>query len=180
MKKILLATASIVLTSGMVQAAPVNGGTVNFTGDFVDAACAVSADTANQTVPLGQYRTARLTTAGQVTSNVSFKINLVDCDTKVATTAAFSFKGTADDDDPTLLKVNAGPGVNGRAATGVGVQILDSKANVLTPDGAVFSADEPLVDGNNSIQFIARYKSTADVIGAGNAYADASFQIDYK
>ena len=38
----------------------VNGGTVHFTGELVNAACAVSTESSNQTVELGQYRTAKL------------------------------------------------------------------------------------------------------------------------
>ncbi len=44
----------------------VSGGTVNFIGQVVDAACSVSADSINQTVQLSQVRAAKLTTAGMI------------------------------------------------------------------------------------------------------------------
>ena len=66
----------------------VNGGTVHFTGELVNAACAVSTESSNQTVELGQYRTAKLAASGDLSTPVPFKIKLVDCDPAVATTAA--------------------------------------------------------------------------------------------
>ncbi|WP_429170581.1 hypothetical protein [Aeromonas rivipollensis] len=65
MKKSLLAMA-VVLSSGMSlnafaaePATIVTGGTVYFNGEVVNAACAVSSDSLDQTVYLDQVRTAR-------------------------------------------------------------------------------------------------------------------------
>jgi len=182
MKKIpLLAAATTLLTAGLAQAAPtVNGGTVHFTGEFVNAACAVSSDTANQTVDLGQHRTAQIKKAGDYTSNVPFQIKLVGCDSTVSKTAQFAFSGPQDTTDTTLLKIHSGPSANAVSATGVGIEISDSKGNVLTPDGTVFSTAQNLIDGNNTFNFIARYKATAASATAGQAYADANFVINYN
>lgn len=180
MKKLLLATASMVLTAGMAQAAVVQGGSVHFAGEFINAACAVSSDTVDQTVQLGQHRTAKITKVGDYTPNVPFQIKLVDCDTEVAKTAEFAFAGPQDATDTTLLKIHSGPSANAVTATGVGIEIADAKGKVLTPDGTVFSNAQTLMNGNNTINFIARYKSTATAATAGQAYADANFVIDYK
>ncbi|MDQ8934219.1 type 1 fimbrial major subunit FimA [Acinetobacter rudis] len=181
MKISFLVAASTLLTAGLVQAAPtVNGGQVHFKGEFVNAACAVSSDTANQTVDLGQHRTAKITKAGDYTPNVPFQIKLVDCDTEVSKTAQFAFSGPQDATDTTLLKIHSGPSANAVTATGVGVEISDSKGKVLTPDGSVLSAAQTLIDGNNTFNFIARYKATAAAATAGQAYADANFVITYN
>lgn len=181
MKKLLLVTASAVLATSIVQATTtVNGGTVNFTGEFVNAACAVSSDTANQTVDLGQYRTAKITDVAQYTANVPFQIKLVDCDTNVATTAKFAFNGPQDAVDATVLRVSSGSSANATAATGVGIEINDTKGKVLVPDGSVFSAPATLIDGNNTVNFVARYKSTAKTATAGQANASANFVITYE
>ena len=157
----------------------VNGGTVHFTGQFVNAACAVSTDTADQTIDLGQYRTASITAAGQTTTNIPFNIKLVNCDTSVATTAAITFTGTPDEDNSTLFAVNSG-GTNSTAASGVGIQLLDSASNDLPPDGTTYSMTKTLTDGDNTIPFTARYKSTAATVTAGQADADATFVIQYQ
>lgn len=181
MKISFLVLATTLVTAGFAHAAPtVNGGTVHFKGEFVNAACAVSSDTANQTVDLGQHRTAKITKAGDYTTNVPFQIKLLDCDTKVSKTAQFAFSGPQDTTDTTLLKIHSGPSANAVAATGVGVEISDSKGSILTPDGSVLSNAQNLIDGNNTFNFIARYKATAAAATAGQAYADANFTITYN
>lgn len=47
-------------------ATTVQGGTVHFTGQIVNAACAVSADSMNQTVNMGQVFLSGLTATGQL------------------------------------------------------------------------------------------------------------------
>lgn len=181
MKIAYLVAATTLFTAGLAQAATtVNGGTVHFKGEFVNAACAVSSDTANQTVDLGQHRTAKITKAGDYTPNVPFQIKLVDCDTAVSKTAEFAFSGPQDETDSTLLKIHSGPSSNAVSATGVGVEITDSAGKVLTPDGKVLSTAQNLIDGNNTFNFIARYKATAEQATAGQAYADANFVITYN
>ncbi|WP_025901618.1 type 1 fimbrial major subunit FimA [Tatumella sp. UCD-D_suzukii] len=176
--------ASFGLLASAAQAADttsttVNGGTVHFTGQFINAACAVSTDSADQTVNLGQYRTASITASGQTTTNVPFNIKLVDCATSVATTASVAFSGTTDTTDSTLLAVNSGS-TNTTGATGVGIQILDSTSAPLTPNGSTFSTAQTLIDGNNTLPFVARYKSTSATVTAGQADADATFVIKYQ
>nr|VUD26840.1 major type 1 subunit fimbrin (pilin) [Salmonella sp. NCTC 7297] len=62
----------------------VSGGTIHFEGKLVNAACAVSTKSADQTVTLGQYRTASFKAVGDTTAQVPFTIILNDCDPKVA------------------------------------------------------------------------------------------------
>lgn len=54
----------------------VNGGTVHFKGEVVNAACAVDAGSVDQTVQLGQVRTASLAQEGAASSAVGFDIQL--------------------------------------------------------------------------------------------------------
>ncbi|NQF19460.1 type 1 fimbrial protein subunit FimA, partial [Enterobacter hormaechei] len=82
--------ATLALVAGAAHAedpvAPVsvNGGTVHFKGELVNAACSVNTDSSEQTVNLGQYRTAKFTKVGDTTSNIPFTIELNDCDPAVA------------------------------------------------------------------------------------------------
>lgn len=157
----------------------VNGGTVHFTGEFVNAACAVSTDSANQTVNLGQYTTSSITGTAQTTTKVPFTIKLNGCDTSIATTASIAFNGTLDSTDSALLAVNAGKD-NVKAATGVGIEILDRESKSLKPDGSTYSAAQTLNNGSVTIPFAARYKSTGAVVTAGKADSDATFLIQYQ
>ena len=130
--------ATLALVAGAANAADpatpvtVNGGTVHFKGELVNAACSVNTDSSEQTVNLGQYRTA-------VTS-----------------------------------------GNNDNSAKGVGIEILDSKSTTLTPDGSTFSAAQNLIEGTNTLNFTARYKSTAATTELGQANADATFVMKYE
>ncbi|MEY1423870.1 type 1 fimbrial major subunit FimA [Morganella morganii] len=180
--KLNIISASVVsalLFSAAASADPVivNGGTVHFTGELVNAACAVSTETSNQTVDLGQYRTAKLAVSGDMSNPVPFKIKLVDCDPAVATTAAVAFSGPAMSGDATLLAVSSG--TNAPAAQNVGIQISDTAAKVLSPSGADFSATKTLVKGSNVLDFTARYVAKGATT-PGQANADATFVVKYE
>ncbi|WP_139850405.1 type 1 fimbrial major subunit FimA [Acinetobacter pullicarnis] len=156
----------------------VQGGTIHFEGELVNAACAVSTESANQTVVLGQYRTASLANVGDMTTPVPFTIKLVDCDPEVHKTASVSFAGTTIPNDTELLATSAG-GTNGIAAKNVGIQISDDTSTILKVDGADKGSVKTLLSGNNVLDFTARYVATGKST-AGAANADATFFINYQ
>lgn len=69
-----IATLALVAGAAHADAVSVNGGTVHFKGELVNAACSVNTDSSEQTVNLGQYRTAKFTKVGDTTSNIPFNI----------------------------------------------------------------------------------------------------------
>ena len=155
---VVLSALSLSSAAALADTTTVNGGTVHFKGEVVNAACAVDAGSVDQTVQLGQVRTASLKQAGATSSAVGFNIQLNDCDTTVATKAAVAFLGTAI--DATRTDVLALQSSAAGSATNVGVQILDRTGNALTLDGATFSAQTTLNNGTNTIPFQARYFAT--------------------
>ncbi|KAA8995379.1 type 1 fimbrial protein subunit FimA [Affinibrenneria salicis] len=173
-----------ILSSGfavMAEAATtVAGGTVHFKGQIVNAACAVSTNSSDQTVNLGQYRTANFTAVGTYSGKVPFTIKLEDCDPTVSSTAAVAFSGAADGTDNSVLSTSNISGGSAGAAAGVGIEISDSKGAVLAPTGAVFSTPQTLITGSNTLNFNARYKSTLAAVTAGEADADATFTMQYE
>ncbi|POT56574.1 type-1 fimbrial protein subunit A [Citrobacter amalonaticus] len=174
---IVVLSALSLSSAAALAATTVNGGTVHFKGEVVNAACAVDAGSIDQTVQLGQVRSARLATSGDTSSAVGFNIQLNDCDTTVSTKASIAFSGTAV--DPTNTTVLALQGSAAGSATNVGVQILDNKGTPLALDGATFSAATTLNDGTNIIPFQARYYATGAAT-AGTANADATFKVQYE
>lgn len=158
-------------------ATTVDGGVVHFKGDLVNAACAVDSDSADQTIPLGQYRTASFTGVGTVAPEKQFDIKLTDCDTTVSNTASVSFSGPVDAENNSALSLTSGSG----SAKGVGIQIKDGmNGNPLQLDGSVFSAPVQLIDGTNVLHFSAQYIQTAEDVFPGEANADATFQVQYE
>ena len=173
--------ASLMLVAGAAVAADpvsVSGGTVHFEGELVNAACAVSTQSSDQVVTLGQYRTASFTAVGDTTAQIPFSIVLNDCDPKVAATAAVAFSGQSDITNNNLLAVTSAD--NGTTASGVGIEILDNTSTALKPDGATFSTAQALVEGTNTLRFSARYKATATSATPGQANADATFIMKYE
>lgn len=133
---VVLSALSLSSAAALADTTTVNGGTVHFKGEVVNAACAVDAGSVDQTVQLGQVRTASLKQAGATSSAVGFNIQLNDCDTTVATKAAVAFLGTAI--DATHTDVLALQSSAAGSATNVGVQILDRTGAALALDGATF------------------------------------------
>ncbi|MEC9673595.1 type 1 fimbrial major subunit FimA [Escherichia marmotae] len=176
---VVLSALSLSSTAALADTTPttVNGGTVHFKGEIVNAACAVDAGSVDQTVQLGQVRTATLKQGGATSSAVGFNIQLNDCDTAVASTAAVAFLGTAiNSNNPTVLALQSSAA---GSATNVGVQILDRTGNALTLDGATFSAQTTLNNGTNTIPFQARYYAIGEAT-PGAANADATFKVQYQ
>ncbi|EEW2248538.1 type 1 fimbrial major subunit FimA [Escherichia coli] len=174
---VVLSALSLSSAAALADTTTVNGGTVHFKGEVVNAACAVDAGSVDQTVQLGQVRTASLKQAGATSSAVGFNIQLNDCDTTVATKAAVAFLGTAI--DATRTDVLALQSSAAGSATNVGVQILDRTGNALTLDGATFSAQTTLNNGTNTIPFQARYYAIGKAT-PGAANADATFKVQYQ
>ncbi|CAI2500392.1 Fimbrial subunit type 1 precursor [Serratia proteamaculans] len=178
-KSLAVAVMTIVSLAGVAHAATttVNGGTVHFKGEVVNAACAVDAGSVDQTVTLGQVKSSTLATAGATSSAVGFKIQLDDCDTTVANSAAVAFSGTSVSSTyNTALALQSSAAGN---ATNVGIQILDATSTPLALDGASFSVATTLIDGTNVLPFQARYIATGTAT-AGTADADANFQVQYQ
>ncbi|HGH5989510.1 type 1 fimbrial major subunit FimA [Morganella morganii] len=171
---------AVLSASQLSMAATVTGGTVHFTGRIVNAACAVSADSTDQTVNMGQYRTAFFNAKGKKSGDVPFSIKLEDCDTSVSTKASVSFSGLSSADDPTALQTSNISGGSAGAAKGVGIQIADHMGKVVKPDGSVFSTEQKLVDGVNVLNFSANYISTQATVTPGGADADATFTMQYQ
>ncbi len=182
MKKISLIAFALVASSTSF-AATVTGGQVHFTGDLVNAACAVDVNSDGQTVDLGQHRVSKFKKAGDMSGPVPFQINLVDCEAALVTKGvSIAFKGSTTATNPKLLVVGAGAS-NDAAAQGVGIQISDSSSTALALDGTGFTKEIALNDGTNSFGFTARYVSTVDAgptLTAGKANADATFVVNYN
>lgn len=181
MKMKTLALASIAafgLVSAATQAATttVNGGTVHFKGEVVEAACAVDAGSVDQTVQLGQVKTSTLADANKTSSPVGFNIQLDDCNVSSTKTASIIWNGTQGGATNVLALQSSSAG----GATNVGIQVLDQTGTPVVFDGATASAANTLSTGTNTLPFQARYISLNGGATAGTANADATFKVQYQ
>lgn len=175
-KKLTIGLLSALSVTTSAYATTVNGGTVHFTGEVVNAACGVDAGSADQTIQLGQVRTAVLQQAGQTGTPVGFNIKLDDCDTTISTLASVSFNGSANTANPDVLALQ---GSSVGTAGNVGIQILGRDNTPIAMNGTAFSANTTLINGVNIIPFQARYYATGAAT-PGQADADVNFQVQYQ
>lgn len=130
----------------------------------------------NQTVQLGQVRSATLKEANSVSTAVGFKIQLDDCDTQIAKNVSFGFSGVTLNGHNDLLALQSSAA---GGAKNVGIQVLDSTGQPLDFTGVSFSNKTILHNGKNIIPFQARYSSLGQAT-AGTANADATFKVQYE
>lgn len=162
-------------TGAIADTTTVSGGTINFEGKVVNAACSVAADSMNQTITLDDVKVSKLATAGEASGQaVPFQIVIADCDTTVMKNVSVSFNGQSDAISTGALANNAGAG----AATNVGLQLYG-------PDGeplalGVESSTVALTGEQNSLPFSVDYIATGDAATAGTVAATATFSMNYS
>ncbi|MFA1284708.1 fimbrial protein [Citrobacter telavivensis] len=176
MKKNIIAAAVAVTAVLSVSNAFAISGTVNFNGEILDAACTVDVGSQNQTVELGRYNKSEFTTSGDVTAATKFDIVLKNCPATV-TSASVRFDGTPDATNSSLLAIDSS--VAG-AATGVAINLMTADKADLPLHGSN-GYSYPLTSAvDNTLDFYAQYKSTADSVTAGPANSVANFSIVYN
>ncbi|ELP5717212.1 major type 1 subunit fimbrin (pilin) [Enterobacter asburiae] len=150
-------------------------GSVNFTGEIVDAACKVDVGASSAlSVDLGKVQKSALTGDGSTASATKFTLKLSSCPSTI-TKAAVKFAGTPYDNDDSILALTSGTGV----ATGVGIQLLDA-GNAVLPLFTDSTSYTLVADDENDLDFYARYIQKGTTVVAGKANATASFTIDYQ
>jgi len=176
MKKNIIAAAIVATAALSMSNAFASAGTVNFNGEILDAACTVDVGSQSQTVDLGHYNRSEFTTAGDVTSATKFNVVLSACPAAV-TSASVRFDGTPDAVDSTLLAVDSS--VEG-AATGVAINLMTADKSQLPLHGTNNYSYTLTDAADNTLDFYAQYKSTADAVTAGPANSVANFSVVYN
>lgn len=167
---------SLFLFSACLMAATsttIAGGQIAFVGTAVDAACSVDTSSINEEVQMGQVRKDAFVGIGSWADPVGFTLTLTDCSTAVSQSAGVAFQGVTDSHDPLVLAMTNGPG----SAQGIGLGIYDEQSNLVVPNSAPRTY-KPLIDGTNVLHFIAKYRSTAQIV-PGDASVIANFTVIY-
>lgn len=175
MKFVKLAVPAVILAGMFSSVAMASDGTVNFTGDIVNAPCVVSSDTQNLNVNLGQVKSSTFAKVKDSSAYRDFKIVLEECTTTTLKNTNITFRGSSDELNKDLLGIGGQSG----AAKGVGIEISDAASATAIPLNKA-SSDYALKDGQNTLMFKARYVATAIPVVAGHANSQAEFQLAYK
>lgn len=187
MKKIKLAMAlGMILAAGSVFAADSvaakgqGHGTVNFKGEIIKAPCSITADTAEQTVDLGQVSSSALKAGGKSTPK-NFSIKLEDCDVtglkNKTVTATFTGKNASFDATSTLLALSG-------TASGAGIAITDNNNSAvkLGSPSTAYTFTDASTEGE--LLFSAYLQGAADnstnPIVAGEFTSVANFTLAYQ
>ena len=166
------------LVAGFSSAAFAGGdGQVNFTGEITDTACTIANTVANPlNVDLGKVARTELDGgANKTTARKGFVIALTSCPAALdGTNAKVRFDGTPATGNSDVLALTNESGV----ATGVGIQLSNSDGSALPL--LQDSIDYPLTGGDNNLNFMAGYISTAAAVTAGPANGTANFSVVYN
>ncbi|EEY5749955.1 TPA: type 1 fimbrial protein [Escherichia coli] len=156
---------------------------VTFTGQLLAKTCDITTGSKDQPVNMGTYDVNYFLNVGDVSGSHTFTINLEGCPTTTSTvyssgvSANVQFTGDADAINTTLLRLTS----SADSATGVGIEILDSNDKIIAINSE--SGFKELILNNNgdaSLTFKLRYKSTQQNVHAGQANALLYFDIDYQ
>lgn len=151
--------------------------TITISGNMKDNACSVSPGSKSFTVDLMSNSAKQLHQVGAVTPTVPFSIVFDRCGGS-AVAVKIGFTGVADNDNPTLLKIDDG----GRAAAGMGVQILDNHRNAIALNEVSGGLNwYTLISGqSNTLYFYARLMATRSPITSGLVKATANFTLEFQ
>lgn len=184
----LLSSAIGLLLSAQAFAADVvvtDAGKVHFKGNVVDSPCVVSAGDqgADLTVMLSdvaltQFYGASSSTSAGIAGNhkETFTINMEKCSSADVQNITFTFKGTPDTKDPTVLKNTS---IATPAAVDVGIAIFDgaTKLSLGTASGVLTI---PAGETTGHKDFQADYYTTGTGVTKGVVDAVATFDVTFS
>lgn len=177
-KKIAVCVALSLSTMGSMAVMAADGH-VNFTGKITDAPCTVSIPSQNQNVALGTVASSDLSAAGKRSTAKNFQIDLLNCNASVKS-AQISFGGTSPVGDATLFNISSPDGISGgTVATNVGIEIMDAKGAVISPNTLSTASTLKPSTASQSLFFTADYKAFG-VATTGDANATSDFTISYQ
>lgn len=174
-----LAALALLTTVGISSTAFADDGTVNFTGNIIEAGCQVNSSIASpMTVKLGDVAKTDFAAAGDTAANTKFTLVLTNCPAELdGKQVVVKYDGTpnATDNDYLELTNAGGTGV----ATGVAIQLLNGDGSAL-PLGTDSKGTTVKASGDTSLDFFARYIATNATVAAGSANGTVNFTLAYN
>jgi len=152
-------------------------GEINFKGSIVDAPCSITAESANQTVDLGEVTNAALKNGGKSTPK-AFTVKLEQCDTATSESVTATFTGAASAGNKDLL------GITG-TASGASIAITNGAGQIIKLGEE--SPAQSIQNGTNSLAFsaylqgdVAQDENSPVTIVPGDFTSVANFTLAYK
>jgi type 1 fimbria pilin len=149
--------------------------TLAVSGNVVASGCDV--DNLDKKVKIGTFSTKDFPTVGSTTAFKAMNITLSNCYVKL-TSVQVKFTGEPNADDPTLLSLTD-TGSGGTVASGLGVELLDNDGKTIPFNSNVPKTYE-LDEGENTLSFLLRFKSTRYPVTSGEGSAVMCFDLTYQ
>lgn len=149
--------------------------TLAVSGNVVASGCDV--DSLDKKVKIGTFSGKDFPTVGSTSAFKAMNITLSNCYGKL-TTIQVKFTGVPDADDPTLLALTD-TGSGGTVASGLGVELMDNSGKTIPFNSNVPETFE-LDEGDNTLSFLLRYKSTRYPVTSGEGSAVMYFDLTYR
>lgn len=153
----------------------ISKGNVHFYGSAVNAACAIDAQSLNQSIMMDPVKTAAFTSLGSWAAPKTFWIKLESCNSTVSQSASVAFTGATDPNDPQVF--HAGWGAD--SAKGVGIGIFDDKGTLIIPNSVPVNK-MMIINGETILFFTARYRAVSSKVIPGDASAAVNFAVYYQ
>lgn len=172
--KIALTAAVMLATISGVQAADQGNGVVKFAGSIVDAPCAISNDSSDQTIELGTIANVALADGGN-SAPKPFEIRLEKCSLDTAKTVKTTFNGAAG--------VGGLLAITGDTAKGAGVALTDGDGNSIQLGTATTGKIINPGDSEVTLAFNASLKGNGgnvSTIVPGVVTSVANFMLSYN
>lgn len=168
----LVIAVGMVMATGAANAQDQGHGTITFTGAIIDAPCSITAETANQTVDLGQVSNSALNN-GQTSTPKAFFIQLEQCDSsQLKSGVQAAFTGATDAENSSML------GITG-SAKGAGIVVTDGSGTPIKLDGTLSNA-QTIGDGSNKLSFSAYLQANGASVTPGDFSSTADFTLSYN
>lgn len=150
---------------------------ITIKGYLKDNTCSVSVASKSFTVDLMSNATKQLSRVGATTVPVPFKIVFDKCGGST-TAVKISYGGVSDNDNGTLLRLDDVIS----AASGMGIQILDSHKNAIpvNPLPQSLSWTNLIAGQSNALGFYACLMATRSPVTAGVVNATAYFTLEFQ
>ncbi|SNY62295.1 type 1 fimbrial protein subunit FimI [Enterobacter sp. CC120223-11] len=157
----------------------VDGGSVHLRGALVNSACAVSPESQDLRVEMGQYRSNNFGDVGSYsTVTVPFSLKLVECRRDVASLVGIAFQGLSPAEDPQVfVATSKASGMPGE--TGLGLALFDARQQLIIPN-APPDYYSPIISEEMTVHFSARYRVISLPLVPGNLLTDVWFTLVYQ
>ncbi|MDR0218426.1 MAG: type 1 fimbrial protein [Enterobacteriaceae bacterium] len=162
----------VALTAGAANAADQGHGKVRFHGSIVDAPCTLKSNDIN--VYMGEISNQVLLAKDGASPDKKFKIELEGCTIATKKEVRASFDGMTVEGNKKLLAISG-------TAKGAGIEITPVSNNHALALDYSDEVVQPLLDGNNDMDFTARVKrdGTENIV-PGTFEAIATFALNYQ